>query len=182
MIAASAPENGVSVEWAWDIIEEPSFGEYKDAGRRACACSITGDCGGPPVAVASAIMGEAEPIEPRREVRAVCLRLARRTRRSARTPTARIAKVPRTTMVAIPQWGNSDRELGCKLAVVWVAAFLELEAASAAETEAADDNAIAADDEEAMDDVTASASVVSAGGMVYSRGGSTIRNKTHELR
>jgi hypothetical protein len=68
-------------------------------------------------------------------------------------------------MVAIPQWGNSDRELGCKLAAVWVAAFLELEAASAAETEAADDDAIAADDEEAMDDVTASASVVSARGM-----------------
>jgi hypothetical protein len=103
MIAASAPENGVSVEWAWEIIEEPSFGEYKDAGRMAGACSITGDCGRPPVPVTSAIIGEAEPIEPRREVRALWFRPARRRRRKPRTPTARKAKKPRTAMVAIAQ-------------------------------------------------------------------------------
>ncbi len=44
MIAASAPENGVSVEWEWEAFEEPSFGEYSDDGRGACACSIVGDC------------------------------------------------------------------------------------------------------------------------------------------
>ena len=66
MIAASAPENGVSEDCVWEIIEEPSFGEEKDAGRSADACRIIGDCGAPFV---PAIMGEAEPIEPRREER-----------------------------------------------------------------------------------------------------------------
>jgi hypothetical protein len=64
MMAASAPENGVSEECVWEIIEEPSFGEEKDAGRGAEACPIIGDCGALP---APTIMGEAEPIEPRRE-------------------------------------------------------------------------------------------------------------------
>lgn len=104
MIAASAPENGVSVEWAWEVIEEPSFGD-KDAGRAAVVCSIIGDCGAPPPPV---IMGDAEPIEPRREERRLRLRRARRTRRNPRIPNARIAKKPRTTMTAIPQWGKSD--------------------------------------------------------------------------
>lgn len=48
-------------------------------------------------------MGDAEPIEPRRETRAFCLRLARRTRRRPRMPTVRIAKKPRITMTAIAQ-------------------------------------------------------------------------------
>jgi hypothetical protein len=110
-------------------------------------------------------MGEAEPIEPRREVRALSLRLARRTRRKPRTPIARIAKKPRTTMTAIAQWGKSEFELDCKLPGVAVARDLELEAA-AADAEAADAKdaeAAAADDEDAKDDVTESAYVVSAG-------------------
>lgn len=110
-------------------------------------------------------MGEAEPIEPRREVRALSLRLARRTRRNPRTTIARIAKKPRTTMTAIAQWGKSECELDCKLPGVAVARNLELEAA-AADAEAADAKdaeAAAADDEDAMDDVTESAYVVSVG-------------------
>lgn len=103
-MAASAPENGVSDECAWEIIEEPSFGD-KDAGRGAGVCSIIGDCGAPP---APAIMGEAEPIEPRLEERTLSLRRARRTRRNPRIPNAIIAKKPRTTMTAIAQWGKSD--------------------------------------------------------------------------
>ncbi len=158
MIAASAPENGVSVETEWEAFEEPSFGEYSDDGRGACACSIVGDCVAAPGPV---IMGDAEPIEPRREVRTLSLRLARRTRRKPRTPRARIAKKPRTTMTAIPQWGKLECELDCKLPGVAVAKYLELEA-EAADTEAADAEAAAADDEDAMDDVTESAYVVSA--------------------
>src|SRR6266404_8021655 len=101
MIAASAPENGVSVEWAWEIIEEPSLGEYTDAGCGATdVCSIIGDCGAPPAAGSPWIMGEAEPIESGREGRALWLRLARRTRRKPKTPTVRIARKPRTTMTA----------------------------------------------------------------------------------
>lgn len=110
-------------------------------------------------------MGEAEPIEPRREVRALSLRLARRTRRNPRTPIARIAKKPRTTMTAIPQWGKLECKPDCRLPGVAVARYLELEAA-AADAEAADAKdaeAAAADDEDAMDDVTASAYVVSVG-------------------
>jgi hypothetical protein len=107
-------------------------------------------------------MGEAEPIEPRREVRALSLRRARRTRRNTRAPIARIAKKPRTTMTAIAQWGKGEPELDCKLPGVAVARNLELEAA-AADAEAAEAEAAAADDEAAMDDVTESAYVVSAG-------------------
>jgi hypothetical protein len=112
-------------------------------------------------------MGEAEPIEPRREVRALSLRLARRTRRKPRTPIARIAKKPRTTITAIPQWGKSECELDCKLPGVAVARNLELETAAAdaeaADAEDAEAAATAADDEDAKDDVTESAYVVSAG-------------------
>lgn len=168
MIAASAPENGVSVEWECEIIEEPSFGEYRDAGRGAGACPINGDCGAAPAPV---IMGEADPIEPRREVRALSLRLARRMIRNPRTPIARIAKKPRTTMTAIAQWGKGEGELDCKLPGVEVerALVLEAEAAdlAAAEAEAADAEeaeAAAAEDEDAMEDVTESANVVSARG------------------
>lgn len=112
-------------------------------------------------------MGEAEPIEPRLEVRALSLRLARRTRRNPRTPRARIAKKPRTTMTAIAQWGKSEPELACMLPGVERALVLEAEAAdkAATEAEAADAEeaeAAAADDEDAMDDVTESANVVSA--------------------
>jgi hypothetical protein len=110
-------------------------------------------------------MGEAEPIEPRRELRALSLRLARRTRRKPRTTIALIAKKPRTTMTDIAQWGKSECELDCKLPGVAVARDLELEAA-AADAEAADAKdaeAAAADDEDAKDDVTESAYVVSAG-------------------
>lgn len=110
-------------------------------------------------------MGEAEPIEPRREVRALSLRLARRTRRKPRTMIALIAKKPRTTMTPIAQWGKSECALDCKLPGVAVARNLELEAA-AADAEAADAKdaeAAAADDEDAKDDVTESAYVVSAG-------------------
>jgi hypothetical protein len=104
MIAASAPENGVSEEWAWEVIEEPSLGEYTDASCGATdVCSITGDRGAPFAFGSPWIMGDAEPIEPRRETRALWLRLARRTRRRPRTPTVRIAKKPRTTMTAIAQ-------------------------------------------------------------------------------
>ena len=104
MIAASAPENGVSDEWAWEIIEEPSLGEYIDAGWGATdVCSITGDRGAPFVLGSAWIIGDAEPIEPCRETRELWLRLARRTRRRPRTPTVRIAKKPRTTMTAIAQ-------------------------------------------------------------------------------
>jgi hypothetical protein len=148
MIAASAPENGVSFEWAWEIIEEPSFGEYKEAGRGAGVCSINGDWGARPAPV---IMGEAEPIEPWREGREFCLSLARRTRRKARIPKARIAKKPRTTMTAIAQWGKSGWELSCRLPGV---GEVVVEAAEAAEAEAADD-------ERAIDDATESAIVVS---------------------
>ena len=110
-------------------------------------------------------MGEAEPIEPRREVRALSLRLARRTRRNPRTPIARIAKKPRTTMTAIAQWGKSECEADCKLPGVAVARDLELEAAAAdaAAADAKDAEAAAADEEDAMDDVTESAYVVSVG-------------------
>ena len=110
-------------------------------------------------------MGEAEPIEPRREVRALSLRLARRTRRNPRTTKARIAKKPRTAMTAIAQWGKSECELDCKLPGVAVARNLELEAAAsdAEAADAKDAEAAAADDEEASDDVTESAYVVSAG-------------------
>lgn len=110
-------------------------------------------------------MGEAEPIEPRREVRALSLRLALRMRRKPRTTIALIAKKPRTTMTDIAQWGKSECELDCKLPGVAVARDLELEAA-AADAEAADAKdaeAAAADDEDAKDDVTESAYVVSAG-------------------
>ena len=70
MIAASAPENGVSDEWAWEIIEEPSLGEYTEAGcGAAVVCSITGDRGAPFELGSACIIGEAEPIEPRREAR-----------------------------------------------------------------------------------------------------------------
>jgi hypothetical protein len=110
-------------------------------------------------------MGEAEPIEPRREVRALSLRLARRTRRNPRTAKASIAKKPRTAMTAIAQWGKSECELDCKLPGVAVARNLELEAAAsdAEAADAKDAEAAAADDEEARDDVTESAYVVSAG-------------------
>ncbi len=109
-------------------------------------------------------MGEAEPIEARREVRALSLRLARRTRRKPRTPIARIAKKPRTTMTAIPQWGKLECELDCKLPGVAVARNLELDAAAtdAEAADAKDAEAATADDEDAMDDVTESAYVVSA--------------------
>jgi hypothetical protein len=112
-------------------------------------------------------MGEAEPIEARREVRALSLRLARRMRRNPRTPIARIAKKPRTTMTDIAQWGKSECGVDCKLPGVAVARNLELEAA-AADAEAADAKdaeaaAAAADDEDAKDDVTESAYVVSMG-------------------
>lgn len=87
-------------------------------------------------------------------------------------------------MTAIPQWGNSDWEFGCKLPAVCVARALDLEAeaaeAAAAEAERAMDEDAAADDEEAMDDVTESASVVSARGLVYSRAGG--RRQMSDLR
>jgi len=160
MIAASAPENGVSVEWAWEIIEEPSFGEYIDDGRGARVCSvINGDCGAPP---APAIIGDAEPIEPRCEVPALRIRLARFTRRNARTQRARIAKKPRTTMTAMPQCGNEDWELDCKLPGVGVLeerdAAARVEEADAADNE--DAESAATDDDEAMEDVRESAYVV----------------------
>jgi hypothetical protein len=132
-------------------------------------------------------MGEAEPIEPRREVRALSLRLARRTRRNPRTPIARIAKKPRTTMTAIAQWGKSECELGCKLPGVELARDLELEAdraaaeaeADAKEAEAA--AAAAADDEDAMDDVTESASVVSVRRWSIRRQDAGDKGNTYEL-
>jgi hypothetical protein len=109
-------------------------------------------------------MGEAEPIEPRREGRVLSLRLARRTRRKPRTIKALIAKKPRTVMTDIAQWGKSECELDCKLPGVAVARNLELEAAAAdADAKDAEAAAAAADDEDAMDDVTESAYVVSAG-------------------
>jgi hypothetical protein len=116
-------------------------------------------------------MGEADPIEARREVRALSLRLARRTTRNPRTPMARIAKKPRTTMTAIAQWGKSEDELDCKLPGVEVERELVLETEAAdlaaaeaeeADAEAAEAEAAAAEDEDAMEDVTESANVVSA--------------------
>lgn len=116
-------------------------------------------------------MGEADPIEARREVRALSLRLARRTMRNPRTPMARIAKKPRTTMTAIAQWGKLEDELDCKLPGVEVERDLVLETEAAdlaaaeaeeADAEAAEAEAAAAEDEDAMEDVTESANVVSA--------------------
>jgi hypothetical protein len=70
--------------------------------------------------------------------------------------------------------------LACKLPEVWLAAFLELEAAA---TEATETEAIAADDEEAMEDVTASASVVSTTGLLsLGKLNDRERENTHELR
>jgi hypothetical protein len=91
--------------------------------------------------------------------------------RNPRTPMARIAKKPRTTMTAIAQWGKLEDELDCKLPGVEVERDLVLETEAAdlaaaeaeeADAEAAEAEAAAAEDEDAMEDVTESANVVSA--------------------
>jgi len=111
MIAASAPENGPlsPAEPPWDINEAASGDAIEDARRPEPAAPAPviaipvppssgdrGECGR-----ASAIIGEAEAIDPRLEPSGLLCK--RRTMKKTRIPPATRAKKPRMTMTAMAQ-------------------------------------------------------------------------------
>jgi len=116
-MAASAPENGPPspAEPPCDIEDAASGDATEDARWRSepaapaptaakPAPSSNGDRG--EFGRALAIMGDAEPIEPRLEFSSLLRR--RRIMKKARMPPATRAKTPRMTMTAIAQWGKFD--------------------------------------------------------------------------
>ena len=122
MIAASAPEKGPPspAEPPCDAVEAPS-GDMTEEAR----CSYATPPAAPAAPAASippppsngdrgefacsalAIMGDAEPMEPRFESSSFRRRM-RRIQRKARIPPARIARRPRTTMTPIAHLGKLE--------------------------------------------------------------------------
>jgi len=110
MIAASAPENGPpsAAEPPCDIDEAASGDAMEDARWRTEPAAPAPAKAAPPIGdrgvCASAIIGDAEPIELRLEVSFLLRR--RRMTKKARMPPATRAKNPRMAITAIAQWGK----------------------------------------------------------------------------
>lgn len=171
MMAASAPEKGPPspAEPPWDIKEAASGDATDDARWRteppaaapaAGKPAPPGDCG--EFGRTLAIMGDAEPMEPRLESPALLRR--RRMMKKARMPPATRARNPRTTITAMAQWGKFEAS-----PVAWMPPGFEpgvdrVEDADADDAEAAeaDAAAAAADELAAIEELTESSTVVSA--------------------